>query len=204
LSSLANKYPVAKINTFLCSTCHSSGGIGSSQFNGTVSAMNTKKTGYAAALKALQAWVNMKGVGSNTNWLRSSTYTGGRNNGVDGTALKDNGFNQDRCDPRIAPSTTRDLYLGSRNMGASMNQNYLTNEPAAYVHNDLYVKRLIYDSIDWLDNCSMGDNDVEAAIKLTSNTSVFLGSADRLTTAEQNAAINYLVGAPGGVRPGDN
>jgi len=201
LATLANKYPVSRINTFLCTTCHSSGGIGSSQFNGTVSALNTKKTGYATALKALQAWVNMKGLGSNTNWLRSSSYTGGRNNGADGTALEAAGVSQTACVP---PSDrSKDLYLGMRNMGASMNQNYLSNEPAAYVHNDLYMKRLIYDSLDWIDNCLM-DKSAENAIKLTNNTSIFLGSADRLTSDQMSTAINYLIGAPGGGRPGGN
>lgn len=190
---------VTSINTALCNNCHAAGGIGNSRFNGTVADINVKKSGYAAARKALTAWVNMKGLGSNTNWLRSSSYTGGRNNGADGTALAAAGFSQAACVPPADRSL--DTYLGMRNMGASMNQNYLNNEPAAYVHNDLYTKRLIYDSIDWLDNCVM-DNSVESAINLTGNISIFLGSNDRLSASERSAAINYLMGGPGGGRPG--
>ena len=41
---------------------------------------------------------------------------------------------------------------GKPNMGAAFNINLLHHEPGAYVHNRLYVKLLIFDSIDWLDN----------------------------------------------------
>jgi hypothetical protein len=37
-------------------------------------------------------------------------------------------------------------------MGASFNFNLLEHDPGAYVHNRMYVKRLIYDSIDWVDD----------------------------------------------------
>jgi hypothetical protein len=36
--------------------------------------------------------------------------------------------------------------------GAAHNYNYLHHEPGAYAHNRYYAKRLIFDSIDWLDN----------------------------------------------------
>ena len=36
--------------------------------------------------------------------------------------------------------------------GAAHNYNYLHHEPGAYAHNRFYAKRLIFDSIDWLDN----------------------------------------------------
>lgn len=40
-------------------------------------------------------------------------------------------------------------------IGAGHNFNYLHHEPGAYAHNRFYSKRLIFDSIDWLDNNSM-------------------------------------------------
>jgi hypothetical protein len=40
-------------------------------------------------------------------------------------------------------------------LGAAHNFNYLHHEPGAYAHNRFYAKRLIFDSIDWLDNGSM-------------------------------------------------
>ena len=37
------------------------------------------------------------------------------------------------------------------NMGAAFNLNLLFRDYGGFAHNDLYAKRLIYDSIDWLD-----------------------------------------------------
>jgi hypothetical protein len=37
-------------------------------------------------------------------------------------------------------------------MGAAFNFNLLVHDPGAFVHNRMYVKRLIYDSIDWVDD----------------------------------------------------
>ncbi len=41
---------------------------------------------------------------------------------------------------------------GKNNMGSAFNFNLLEHDPGAYAHNRVYVKRLIYDSIDWLDD----------------------------------------------------
>lgn len=43
-------------------------------------------------------------------------------------------------------------WANSGHLGAAHNFNYLHHEPGAYAHNRFYAKRLIYDSIDWLDN----------------------------------------------------
>lgn len=50
------------------------------------------------------------------------------------------------------------------NFGAAHNYNYLHHEPGAYAHNRIYAKRLIFDSIDWLQNGALtGTIDVSAA-----------------------------------------
>jgi hypothetical protein len=41
-------------------------------------------------------------------------------------------------------------------IGAAHNYNYLYHEPGAYAHNRYYAKRLIFDSIDWIDNGALG------------------------------------------------
>ena len=41
---------------------------------------------------------------------------------------------------------------GQNNMGAAFNFNLLEHDPGAYAHNRIYTKRLIYDSIDWVDD----------------------------------------------------
>jgi len=41
---------------------------------------------------------------------------------------------------------------GKNNMGAAFNYNLLLHEPGAYVHNLQYTRKLIYDSIDYMDD----------------------------------------------------
>ncbi len=44
---------------------------------------------------------------------------------------------------------------GKNNLGAAFNMSLLHHEPGAYVHNSRYVKRVIYDSLDWIDDGQM-------------------------------------------------
>jgi hypothetical protein len=44
---------------------------------------------------------------------------------------------------------------GKHTMGAAFNFSLLHHEPGAYVHNSRYAKRVIYDSLDWLDDGQM-------------------------------------------------
>ena len=48
----------------------------------------------------------------------------------------------------IAPVTT---WANQGDLGAAYNYSYLHHEDGAYAHNSYYAKRLIFDSIDWLD-----------------------------------------------------
>jgi hypothetical protein len=88
---------------------------------------------------------------------------------------------------------------GANNMGAAFNADLLKNDGGAFAHNDTYVKRLIYDSIDWLNNGVM-DNDTETAINS-------LVSAGKIPSTTGSAAIQYLQGTSvnpsgrGGSRP---
>lgn len=45
--------------------------------------------------------------------------------------------------------------LGKRLMGAAFNLQLITKDPGAFAHARSYVRRLIYDSIDWLDDNKM-------------------------------------------------
>jgi hypothetical protein len=48
--------------------------------------------------------------------------------------------------------------------GAAHNFNYLHHEPGAYAHNRIYAKRLIFDSIDWVENDALdGSITIDAA-----------------------------------------
>ena len=70
---------------------------------------------------------------------------------------------------------------GKNNLGAAFNFNLLHHEPGGYAHNRFYVKRLLYDSIDWLDN-----NALDGSVATT------LGALDDATSYKAGA-ISYLV-----------
>jgi hypothetical protein len=50
------------------------------------------------------------------------------------------------------PYFSATTWVNEGNFGAAHNYNYLHHEPGAYAHNRFYAKRLLFDSIDWLDN----------------------------------------------------
>ena len=50
---------------------------------------------------------------------------------------------------------TKDQKFGKRLMGAAFNLQLITKDPGAFAHARTYVRRLIYDTIDWLDNNKM-------------------------------------------------
>jgi len=215
MAALSNPFPVSSINTALCSTCHASGGIGNPFFNGSVSALNTKKTGYGLSVSAVNAWL----VAKSLVWARTSggvTAATNTSNWVSQpvAALAVNYANQDACIPPGA--TAADFVgIGTRNMGAALNYDFTKNEPGAYVHNDLYVKRILYDTIDWLDDCTM-NNSTPAALDftsntLTTNTMMTLPTLTpprqtdfRLTPVDIAAVKGFVLDPVTGLRPGGN
>lgn len=75
---------------------------------------------------------------------------------------------------------------GKPNMGAAFNFNLLEHDPGAFVHNRFYTKRLIYDSIDWLDDNSLNGS--------TRNT---LCALDPVAHPYRDDAITYLLNPAG-------
>jgi hypothetical protein len=87
----------------------------------------------------------------------------------------------------LPDTDTSGARTGRNNMGAAFNFALLEGEPAAYVHNRYYTKRLIYDSLDWID-----DNQMNYSTGVTLNAACNGGSGD-LAACE---AMKYvLVGA---------
>jgi hypothetical protein len=139
----------------------------------------------------LFVWLNKKGITSTSNWLKSSTYGWEGAPAYVGTCK---------------PTEGADIYFGSRNMGAAFNYDFMNNESAAYVHNDQYAKRLIYDSLDWLDDCKLNGTGARAVTDAGSidyfGNSVVSGQLSSLTADEVTSALNYLFGVPNNlVRP---
>ena len=82
---------------------------------------------------------------------------------------------------------THNQAFGRRMMGACFNLNLLDREPAAYVHARTYARRLIYDTIDFLD-----DGNINMSV---GSTATALDPADYVkgtTTANSSRAFNYL------------
>jgi hypothetical protein len=71
---------------------------------------------------------------------------------------------------------------GQNNMGAAFNFNLLEHDPGAFVHNRMYAKRLIYDSLDWLD-----DGVMNYSVGAT------LDALDPATYSYKAEAVTYLL-----------
>ena len=86
------------------------------------------------------------------------------------------------------------------NMGAAFNLNLLFRDYGGFAHNDLYAKRLIYDSIDWL------DGGPEYSVRTTLNSwyasppSGFRPASQGLTSDQVKKAMEYLL--DGGFKSG--
>jgi mono/diheme cytochrome c family protein len=86
--------------------------------------------------------------------------------------------------------TTGDV-SGKNNMGVAFNLYLLENDPAAYVHNRYYVKRLIYDSIDWIDDNEMNYSTGSTLTAICSGGSVPAWCAGAKTYILPNSVIPY-------------
>ena len=142
-----------------CGSCHS----GPAYLD--AGRMNAREAKFAATLAALQKVLERRGIYySNTApyFFRSAADTSS------GNAFTNWG--------------TADT------MGAAFNFNLLQHERGAYAHNMIYAKRLVYDSIDYLDNGVL-DGSVAATIN---------GLAT-LNATQKASALGYL--APSGTRP---
>lgn len=83
-----------------------------------------------------------------------------------------------------------DQQVGKNTMGAAFNYNLAIHEPGGFAHNRFYYKRLLWDSIDWMDDFTMNES-VPATI-----SSLEVGGA---ISAEVSAAASAYLGT---ARPG--
>ena len=89
---------------------------------------------------------------------------------------------------------TNNQVFGRRMMGACFNINLLVREPAAYVHARTYARRLIYDTIDFLDDGHINMSVGKTALLTDSVTYIQRGVAfSALTpTTTSSRAFSYL------------
>lgn len=142
-----------------CSVCH--GGK-----SGLVGDLNFLRDGFEAALDVLEAELAGKGIffaPSHPYFYNSPAFdpayeeTGScsknlpvKNWQTGGTSIFTWDAVEEECVSSVLVEGTAGT--GPANMGAAFNFNMLLHEPGAYVHNGLYARRLIFDSLDWLDN----------------------------------------------------
>lgn len=127
--------------------------------------MNSRETKFAATLLALQKALETK----NIYYADTAPY-----------------FFNSSGDTNAGNAVTN--WGNADTMGAAFNFNLLRHEPGAYAHNMIYAKRLIYDSIDFLDNGAF-DNSV----------SVTINNLSDMNATQKTAATGYLT--PTGTRP---
>lgn len=125
---------ITAIASEVCVTCHVAG----SGIAVTTADLNTLSDGYEAAVQALEDQLAANGIyyGPYPYFYSdaglTTPYTAWPNDGVGGN--------------------------GSNTLAAAFNFVLLEHEPGGYAHNQLYAKRLIYDSIDWLDDGTLNSS----------------------------------------------
>ena len=123
---------IAKITSTICVTCHT----GQSAL--TAADLATEEEDYEAALSALDAALAAKGIfffsGANPYFFTAPFVVGGTNTNYTNWAGP-YGF-----------AFYKDV------MGAAFNLNLLAHDPGGFAHNRFYAKRLIWDSLDFIDD----------------------------------------------------
>ncbi|MHB8713867.1 MAG: hypothetical protein ACYDAI_09950 [Trichloromonadaceae bacterium] len=135
---------ITAINPSFCNACHT-GALALA-----ASDLNTLRSGFEAAIAALEAQLAAKGFPFQASF------------------------------PYFASKNWGDATTGPNNMGAAFNYNLLAHDPGAYAHNVRYASRLIWDSIDWLD-----DN-------ILNNSTVATINALGLAPATRDAALVWI------------
>lgn len=116
-----------------CGTCHAEG----SGLAITAEDMQELREGFEAALDALNVQLAAKGIyrGSGYPYYFATSVPANQSMG---TAFKN--------------------WPDKNTLGAAYNHDLFTAEAGAYTHNQLYARRLLFDSIDWLDDGVMNSS----------------------------------------------
>ena len=137
---------VTSITSLTCAKCHPSAVTNNKNMDKDILELN--RQGFKAAMKLLRDLLVSSGISTGppsakgtisykTDW----TVVCPTNNIVPGSGNLAGG----------ADSIPSSAYT----MGAAFNYELLYADYGAYVHNPKYIKRLIFDSIDWLQDCSL-------------------------------------------------
>ncbi|BEH09266.1 C-type polyheme cytochrome OmcB [Geobacter sulfurreducens subsp. ethanolicus] len=161
---------ITAITSTACATCHAGA------YALTPEALTAEEEEYVASLEALKAALAGKGIlffNAHPYFYRDTNANG---IGDPGELVSSNAFTN--------WAGVYGLALWKDVMGAAFNANLLIHDPGGYAHNRFYVKRLIWDSIDFIYDGVL-NNDVAAAIDAQV-------TATRLDSATATAAKAYL------------
>lgn len=150
---------ITAITSTVCASCHS----------WTPESLTAVEEDYEAAIAAGMAAMASKGIHfgeAHPYWYTAPYVAGGTNTGFTDWA------------------SVYGLAKWKDTMGAAFNVNLLAHDPGGFAHNSIYVKRLLWDSIDYITNGTLGDINMTATID---------GLAG--LTAEQKAAAKAYLGA---------
>lgn len=180
---------ITNVNSGICTACHTSGM--------STTTLEEQSDYFKASLDVLKAQLVTKGyyfATSNPYFFtdtRDPTYTetGSCSKNLAVRNWNTGGhftyaWNGSNCTTAGVADVSGTIGTGKNNMGAAHNYNLLVHEPGAYAHNRYYSKRLIWDSIDWLDN-NIIDNSVVAAVNA-------LAAADKITSAQKDSFMTYF------------
>jgi trimeric autotransporter adhesin len=140
--STASNGVISAIRTDLCVNCH-----GNSAAAITPADLETKKVGYKAALSVIAAQLASKGVYYNA--AKPPYFYTTANPALQSAATRTTNWNLDAT------------YQGANLLGAAFNLRLLDSD-AGWVHNGTYGKRLLYDTIDYLDGGTQNNSVVTA------------------------------------------
>lgn len=175
---------IAAVTAAACATCHNGAhgtalvakGGDAAKAAAAAAFLREEAEGWEAALAALEAALAARGyhVAGAYPYVFTAPYVEGyvesaadphcaanlpvRNWNTGGTST----FAWDGRTCASSPVAAGDEGTGRRNMGAAFNLSLLRHEPGAWVHNPRYAKRLVFDSLDWLD-----DHELDGAVDLT-------------------------------------
>ncbi len=149
---------ITSITSLACAKCHPSAVTNNKSMDKDLLEFN--RQGFKTAMTVLRSFLVRSGsnnigtlntVGSvsyKTDWSKACTGTAAALASTDNVQFKVPGSG----DLAGGPDSIR---APAYSMGAAFNYELLYADFGAYVHNPNYVKRLIFDSIDWLQDCSL-------------------------------------------------
>lgn len=176
-----------------CSQCHTT--QNSAHPARTPALLEARKRGMAAALKTLQQMLlHPRQNAAYSVGVPSSAAAGGIGYTVAGkpiinqwTAAFGNGIVPGSGNP-LKSSGADAVTAGAYTMGAAFNYETISKQTGAYAHNSRYVRRLIYDSLDWLYDGAVNQNAKTALDWLKSNSLITSGTA----ASTYEMALEYL------------